>query len=125
MQLVTKLTMFTTIVSDMPKAKAFYADQLGLEVKTDFRQDDDHWWVSLSLPEGGMTVTLTTYHENVKQGNISLYFTASDLEATQKALADKGIQAGEIQNDLYGPGSGVKFLKFEDPDGNWVHIAQA
>jgi catechol 2,3-dioxygenase-like lactoylglutathione lyase family enzyme len=28
-------------VSDMPKAKAFYADTLGLKVTTDYRQDDD------------------------------------------------------------------------------------
>src|SRR5581483_2123608 len=124
MQLINKFTMFTTIVSDMTKAKEFYADKLGMKVKTDFRQDDDHWWVSLS-PDENVTITLTTYHENLKQGNVSMYFTTSNLETTHKELSEKGIKTGEIQDNLYGPGSGVKFIKFEDPDGNWIHIAQA
>lgn len=116
--------MFNMIVKDMPKAKEFYVNKLGLKVKSDYRQDDDHWWVSLTLPEGGFTMTLTTYHENLKQGNISIYFATSDVNKTHKELSDKGVNIGKIQDDLYGPGSGVKFIKLEDPDGNWVHIAQ-
>src|SRR5581483_5312406 len=125
MQIINKFTMFTTVVSDMPKAKEFYSDKLGLKVVTDYRQDDDHWWVSLSLPEGEFTITLTTFHENIKKGNVSIYFTTSDITKAHKDLSDKGVKVGEIQDDLYGPGSGVKFIKFEDPDGNWVHVAQA
>lgn len=30
-----------------------------------------------------------------------------------------------IKDDLYGPGSGVKWFNFEDLDGNLVHIAQS
>ena len=57
MQIVNKPTMFSLAVSDMPKAKAFYADKLGWKVTTDYRQDDDNWWVSLNLPEGGASMT--------------------------------------------------------------------
>jgi len=42
--------MFSMAVSDMPKAKAFYADTLGLKVTKDYRQDDKNWWVWLNLP---------------------------------------------------------------------------
>ena len=52
MQIVNKPTMFTLAVSDMPKAKAFYADTLGLKVTQDYRQDDQNWWVTLTPPEG-------------------------------------------------------------------------
>jgi catechol 2,3-dioxygenase-like lactoylglutathione lyase family enzyme len=45
MQTVNKLMMLAIEVSDMPGAKAFYADKLGLKVTTDYRQDNDHWWV--------------------------------------------------------------------------------
>jgi catechol 2,3-dioxygenase-like lactoylglutathione lyase family enzyme len=62
MQTVDKLMMLAIGVSDMPRAKAFYEDKLGLKVRTDYRQDDDHWWVSLTRPEGGVTITLTTFH---------------------------------------------------------------
>jgi catechol 2,3-dioxygenase-like lactoylglutathione lyase family enzyme len=44
--------MFSLAVSDMPKAKAFYADKLGLQVASDYRRDDDHWWVLPSLKVG-------------------------------------------------------------------------
>lgn len=57
---VDKFMMFSMTVSDMPKAKEFYADKLGLEITADYRQDEDRWWVSLALPEGGVTITLKT-----------------------------------------------------------------
>ncbi len=50
---IDKLMMFSMAVSDMPKAKVFYAHKLGLKVATDYR-NDDHWWVSLTFPEGGL-----------------------------------------------------------------------
>jgi catechol 2,3-dioxygenase-like lactoylglutathione lyase family enzyme len=124
-KVIDKLIMLGTIVKDMPKAKEFYADKLGLKVVTDYRQDDDHWWVSLALPDGGVTITLTTYHENVKQGIISLYFATSDVHAANKELRAKDLKVNDVKDDLYGPGSGVKWFNLEDPDGNWVHFVQS
>ncbi|HUO31499.1 MAG TPA: VOC family protein, partial [Bryobacteraceae bacterium] len=43
MQLVEKLIRFKMAVNDMPKAKAFYADKLGLKVVSDYRIDDSNW----------------------------------------------------------------------------------
>ena len=125
MQVINKFMMFGVIVSDMPKAKAFYADQLGLKVTTDYRQDDNRWWVSLSFPEGGVTITLTTYHENFKPGTTTLYFATADITAAHKELSDKGVKLNEVKDDLYGPGSGVKWFNLQDPDGNLVHVVQA
>jgi predicted enzyme related to lactoylglutathione lyase len=125
MQVANKLTMFQIAVKDMPKAKEFYADQLGLDVKQDYRQDDNNWWVSLNAPEGGATVTLTTHQGHMTPGAITLYFTTSDIEAAHKELAGKGVEVKDVTDDLYGPGSGVKFFQLTDPDGNLVHIAAA
>lgn len=127
MQVVNKFTMFNMTVKDMPKAKAFYADKLGMTVTADYRQNDDNWWVSLTLPEGGATITLAkvSNHEAVKPGMLSLYFATSDIAAAHKELSDKGLKVNKIGDDLYGPGSGVKWFNLEDPDGNLVHLAQA
>jgi catechol 2,3-dioxygenase-like lactoylglutathione lyase family enzyme len=125
MQVIDKLMMFSMAVSDMPKAKAFYADKLGLKVATDFRQDDHNWWVTLTLPQGGVSVTLTTNHENMKPGTIKLYLATSDIAAAHKQLSDNGVKVNEIKNDLFGPGSGVKWLNLQDPDGNQVLLVQA
>jgi catechol-2,3-dioxygenase len=74
---VDDLMMFSVAVTDMPKAKAFYSDKLGLKVTTDTRRDDHNWWVGLALPEGGTSVILTTAHENMKPGTMKLYFATS------------------------------------------------
>ncbi len=124
MQTVNKLMMIAIGVNDMPKAKEFYEDKLGLNVTTDYRQDDNHWWVSLSLPEGGVTVTLTTFHPNAQPGTMTLWLGSSNLSAAHKTLDDKGVKVSEIQDDLHGPGSGVKWFNFMDPDGNLIHLEQ-
>jgi catechol 2,3-dioxygenase-like lactoylglutathione lyase family enzyme len=129
MQVIDRLMMLAVTVSDMPKAKEFYADKLGLKVASDYRQSDDHWWVALTLPEGGITITLTTYKgetpENAKIGGMTLWFATSDLAAAHKDLSDKGIAVSDIGDDLHGPGSGTKWFNFKDPDGNLIHIEQA
>ena len=128
MQTANKLTMVSVVVSDMKKAKEFYAEKLGLEVATDYRQDDDNWWVKLTLPGGGPTITLarssTTDNQPPKPDSMSFYFSTSDIAAAHKELNEKGVKTSEIQDDLYGPGSGVKFFQLRDPDGNQLTFAQ-
>jgi predicted enzyme related to lactoylglutathione lyase len=122
-QVVNKLSMFTLAVSDMPKAKAFYEDTLGLKVTKDFRQDDQNWWVTLTSTEGGVSINLARYGEFiVKPGSVGLYFKTSDVAAAHKELSGKGAKVNEIQDDLFGPGSGVKFFQLEDPDGTQVTL---
>jgi catechol 2,3-dioxygenase-like lactoylglutathione lyase family enzyme len=125
MKTVKKLMMLAVAVKDMPKAKAFYSDKLGLDVTSDYRQDDNHWWVGLGLPEGGVALTLSTFHENVKPGAMKLWFATSDISAAHKELGDKGIKVSDVADDLHGPGSGVKWFKFQDPDGNQIILEQA
>lgn len=121
---IDNLMMFSVAVTDMPKAKAFYSDKLGLKVATDFRRDDHNWWVGLALPEGGTSVILTTAHENMKPGTMKLYFATSDVAAAYEELSLKGAKVNEVKNDLFGPGSGVKWFSLEDPDGNQVLLVQ-
>lgn len=125
MQPINKLVMFYMAVSDMQRAKGFYTDKLGLKVTNDFRQADDRWWVSLSLPEGGVTITLSTYYGNTKPGTMNLYFATKDIDKAHEDLSNKGVKVNEVKDDLFGPGSGVKWFDFEDPDGNQVKLAQA
>src|SRR5260370_9385611 len=97
-----KLLMVLMSVTDMAKAKAFYAEQLGWTVTTDYGQGDQHW-VTLSLPGGGATLTLSTMHGKMKPGTMTLYISTSDIEATYKALRAKSVKVTGIKDDLYGP----------------------
>jgi catechol 2,3-dioxygenase-like lactoylglutathione lyase family enzyme len=128
MKAVNQLTMISVVVGDMNKAREFYAEKLGLEVAADYRIDDDNWWVTLNLPGGGAAITLarssTTSNEPPQPGTMGFYLSSPDLAAAHSALKEKGAQPGEISNDLYGPGSGVKFFQLSDPDGNSITIAQ-
>ena|ERR1044071_5464276 len=122
-QMVNKLSMFTLSVSDMPKAKAFYADILGLKVTQDYRQDDQNWWITLTSPDGGISFNLARYGELIiKPGTVSLYFKTSDVAAAHKELNEKGVEVSDIQDNLFGPGSGVKFFQLNDPDGIQVTL---
>lgn len=126
--LVNKFMMLSLNVSDMPKAKAFYTEKLGLKISTEYRMDDNNWWVSLTFPNGGATFTLartSTYPESTRPSTLALYFSTADINAAGKELKSRGVKSGEIQDDLFGPGSGVKFIKLEDPDGNMIHVVQA
>lgn len=124
MQVIDRFMMLSVAVSDMPKAKAFYADKLGLKITTDYRQDDGNWWVSLAFPEDEVSITLSTNHENMKPGTMKVYFAASDIEGAHKELHDKGVKVNDIQDNLFGPGSGVRWFSLADPDGNQVLLAQ-
>ena len=70
-------------------------------------------------------MTPTTAHENMKPGTMKIYFATSDVAATHKELSEKGAKLNEVQDDLFGPGSGVKWFNLEDPDGNQVLLVQA
>src|SRR5580692_2662065 len=89
---IDNIMMFSVAVTDMPKAKAFYSDKLGLKVTSDNRRDDHNWWVALAPPEGGTSVILTTSHENLKPRTMKLYFAASDVAAAHEELSGKGVK---------------------------------
>src|SRR5205807_6576958 len=64
-----KILMVMMAVTDMAKAKAFYAEQLGFQVTTDYGQGDQHW-VTLEPPGGGASLTLSTMHGNMRPGTM-------------------------------------------------------
>jgi len=119
-----KILMVMMAVTDMAKAKAFYAEQLGFQVTTDVGQGNQHW-VTLEPPGGGPSLSLSTMHGNMRPGTMRLYLSTSDIEAAYNEFKAKGVKVNEVKDDLYGPGSGVKWFDLRDPDGNVWQVAQS
>ncbi|GHO71771.1 hypothetical protein KSC_106630 [Ktedonobacter sp. SOSP1-52] len=54
-----------------------------------------------------------------------MYLSTSNIEETYNRLNAKGAKANDIKDDLYGPGSGVKWFDLRDPDGNLWQVVQS
>jgi catechol 2,3-dioxygenase-like lactoylglutathione lyase family enzyme len=119
MPIVDKITMFHLAVSDLDKAKEFYADKLGLTAAGGGQ------WITLELPGGGTSITLTTFHEHMKPGALKLYLSSPDVEASLKELSAKGItpvKEGHDWGTWDGKETGGKWFEVVDPDGNHIII---
>jgi hypothetical protein len=55
---------------------------------------------------------------------MKFYFATSNIAEAHKDLSAKGVKVSEIQDNLFGPGSGVKWFILADPDGNEVFLVQ-
>jgi catechol 2,3-dioxygenase-like lactoylglutathione lyase family enzyme len=127
-EVVSKFMMLSLNVGNMLKSKAFYIEILGLNVATEYRIDDNNWWVSLTFPRGGATITLSRtsrFPDSIMPETMSLYFETSDISEAHARLIKEDPDISEIQDDLFGPASGVKFFILKDPDGNMIHIVQS
>ena len=122
MSTLNNIFMLSMAVKDIAKSKQFYEVTMGFKVRADFGQGDHHW-VTLDLPGEDTSITLTTAHENMVPGTLKLYVSAPEIEAAHKQLTTAG--ASDIADDLYGPGSGVKWFSINDPDSNQWLVVQS
>jgi predicted enzyme related to lactoylglutathione lyase len=120
METISRIIMFHMAVTDMDKSKEFYVDRLGFKVTADYGQDNRRW-VSLELPDGGPSINLTTYHENLKPGTMKIYLSTPNIEAAYKKIKSNGIKP---TTDIIKQQWGTSF-SFSDPDGNVWLIVQS
>jgi catechol 2,3-dioxygenase-like lactoylglutathione lyase family enzyme len=137
-----KLEVVVIPVSDVDRAKAFYAS-LGWRLDADFAAGDD-WRVIQFTPPGSPASVI--FGKNVtaaKPGSAQgLYLIVSDIEAARNALINRGVEVSDVfhaggkhagtdepyisgRARVSGPdpdhGSYGSFASFRDPDGNgWL-----
>jgi len=122
-------------VSDIDRAKAFYADKLGFQVDHDTRIDDENRIVQLTPPGSGCSVVIGKgMVPAMPPGSIQgLQLVVGDLPTARAELVERGVDVGEIQ--VAGPGgmrprqgdedlNNVGFVFFSDPDGNGWAVQQ-
>jgi catechol 2,3-dioxygenase-like lactoylglutathione lyase family enzyme len=143
MSIDMKLEVVVIPVSDVDRAKAFYAN-LGWRLDADFASGND-WRVIQFTPPGSPASVIfgknvTAAAPGSAQG---LYLIVSDIEAARNALRSRGVEVGEVfhgggdvhtgsdepylagRNRVRGAdparGSYGSYASFRDPDGNgWL-----
>jgi catechol 2,3-dioxygenase-like lactoylglutathione lyase family enzyme len=122
-----KLEVIIVPVSDVDRAKEFYADRLRFNVDVDHR-DGDFRIVQLTPPGSACSITIGSTINRSEPGTLGgLQLTVNDIEQAHRELTEQGVDVGEIQHFEHGkpqPGPDPdrapfnSFIFFADPDGN-------
>ena len=109
-----KLELVAIPVTDVDRAKAFYADKVGFHVDHDHTVSDEIRFVQLTPPGSACSIALGKGVTAAAPGSVEgMQLVVSDVEAARAELAARGVDAGEIQTFPWG-----RFVFFSDPDGN-------
>jgi catechol 2,3-dioxygenase-like lactoylglutathione lyase family enzyme len=125
-----KLELVVLPVSDVDRAKAFYADKVGFAVDVDHRAGEFRV-VQLTPPGSACSITIGQGVTEATPGSVQgLHLVVSDIEAARTELVERGVDVAEVfhfEGDKRVPGPDPQrsmynsFADFRDPDGNtWV-----
>jgi predicted enzyme related to lactoylglutathione lyase len=115
-----KLELVAVPVTDVDRAKAFYADQVGFNTDYDHRVGDGIRFVQLTPPGSACSIALGTGITDAAPGSVrGLQLVVSDIEAARAELVGRGVEASEVQDFAWG-----SFVFFSDPDGNKWAVQQ-
>ena len=91
-----KLEVVVIPVSDVDRAKAFYAS-LGWRLDADFAGPDDYRVIQFTPPGSGASVIFGKHVTAAAPGSAQgLYLVVSDIEAARNALVGRGVKVSEV-----------------------------
>jgi predicted enzyme related to lactoylglutathione lyase len=115
-----KLELVAVPVTDVDRAKAFYADQVGFNADHDHRVSDELRFVQLTPPGSACSIALGTGVTEAEPGSVQgLQMVVSDIEAAHAHLHERGVEVSDVQDFPWG-----RFVFFADPDGNRWAVQQ-
>jgi catechol 2,3-dioxygenase-like lactoylglutathione lyase family enzyme len=112
-----KIELIFIPTTDVDRAKAFYADQVGFHLDHDHRVNEQLRFVQLTPPGSACSIAfgegITKMAPGSQQG---VQVVVPDAAAARQHLLDHGVAASEVDAQAWG-----SFVTFQDPDGNgWV-----
>ena len=123
-----KIEVVTIPVSDIDRARDFYAEKVGFAVDIDHRISDDLRLLQLTPPGSACSIHLGKGTVDMEPGSIDgVFLVVRDLIAARDYLVERGVEVGELQvfdDGSYRPareGEGLDYVGcvfFSDPDGN-------
>lgn len=126
-----KLELVVIPVSDVDRAKAFYADKMGFTVDVDHQPNETFRVVQLTPPGSACSITIGVGVSQVAPGTYQgLHLVVKDIEAARAELTGRGVDVSEpFHFGAEGQTPGLHperadygtYLSFSDPDGNgWL-----
>jgi catechol 2,3-dioxygenase-like lactoylglutathione lyase family enzyme len=118
-------------VSDVDRAKEFYAERLGFAVDVDHRAGENFRVVQLTPPGSACSISIGTGISPATPGSYQgMHLVVTDIEAAREELVGRGVDVSEpfhFGADGQTPGLHPErvdygtYLSFSDPDGNgWL-----
>jgi predicted enzyme related to lactoylglutathione lyase len=109
-----KLELVAVPVSDVDRAKAFYAEQVGFDVDHDHEVSETLRFVQLTPPGSHCSIAIGTGIVETQPGSLQgLQLVVADIEAAHAELAERGVAVSDVGDFPWG-----RFVFFADPDGN-------
>jgi predicted enzyme related to lactoylglutathione lyase len=109
-----RLELVAVPVSDVDRAKAFYADQAGFNADHDHRVSDEMRFVQLTPPGSACSIAIGQGITEAEPGSVKgLQLVVDDAAAAREELRGRGVDVGDVQEFPWG-----RFVFFSDPDGN-------
>lgn len=109
-----KLELVSVPVSDVDRARSFYADQVGFVVDVDQVVSDELRFVQLTPPGSACSIAIGTGLTTMAPGSLqALQVVVEDARSARELLAGKGVEVSDIDEQAWGT-----FVYFADPDGN-------
>lgn len=119
-----KLELVPVPVTDVDRAKAFYADQLGFVVDVDVRPTEGMRVVQLTPPGSACSIVIGTGMNQISDmpaGSLKgLHLVVDDIGRARDELLSRSVDVSEIID----VGGGVKYAWFSDPDGNSLTLQE-
>ncbi len=118
-----KLELVPIPVSDVDRAKAFYAEELGFTVDVDVRPAAGVRVVQVTPPGSacsiGFGTGLPVY--GAPPGSVrGLHLVVADIERARAELVERGVDVGAVED----VGGGVRYAALRDPDGNTLTLQE-
>ncbi len=115
-----KLELVAVPVSDVDRARDFYAQQAGFTLDHDHTVSDEIRFVQLTPPGSGCSIALGKGVVDTEPGSVQgLQLVVGDIEAAHAELSGRGVEVSEVQDFPWG-----RFVFFRDPDGNGWAVQQ-
>jgi catechol 2,3-dioxygenase-like lactoylglutathione lyase family enzyme len=127
-----KLEVVVVPVTDVDRAKQFYAEGMGFVLDVDHQPNEHFRVVQLTPPGSGCSITFGKGLSEMTPGSLhGLQLSVADIDAAHAELSGRGVAIGPI---VHHDGAGFvegrggefnSFIFFSDPDGNGWAIQES